>query len=51
MVKRLLLALTVVLLSGCASVAQSMLEEHQCMREADNRPDALQRKAECQQRI
>jgi len=37
--------------SGCASVARDMLAEHQCLREASNRPDSLQRKAECQQRM
>ncbi|MEX2497659.1 MAG: hypothetical protein WD397_02135 [Wenzhouxiangellaceae bacterium] len=45
------LALSALAGSGCASVTQDILEEHQCMREASNRADAHQRKAECQQRM
>ena len=47
----MLVALATIASGGCASVARDMLEEHQCLREASNRPDALQRKAECQQRM
>jgi hypothetical protein len=37
-------------LAGCAWM-EPMLVDHQCAREAANRPDAVQRKAECQQRL
>ena len=35
-------------LAGCASVAEKMLAGYQCEREAANRPDQVQREAECQ---
>ncbi|GAB4177033.1 MAG: hypothetical protein Kow0020_13010 [Wenzhouxiangellaceae bacterium] len=35
-------------LSGCAQTARQMLSQYQCEREADNRPDEFQRKAQCQ---
>jgi len=40
--------LAVTALSGCASVAEDVLAGYQCEREADNRPDARQRRAECE---
>lgn len=38
-------------LSGCASMAEDILAGYQCEREAANRPDQVQREAECQNAV
>jgi len=49
---RLLIAMVCVFgLAGCASVTEDILAGYQCEREAANRPDQVQREAECQNEL
>jgi hypothetical protein len=49
---RLLIAIVSLLgLAACASMAEDMLAGYQCEREAANRPDQVQREAECQNEL
>jgi hypothetical protein len=49
-IRRILFTMFLLVPLGACSWSEPILREYQCDREASNRPDEIQRRAECQQR-